>query len=496
MRIKILCLSILLSLIFVFIMACDEETDYSQMDTRLWPESQLLKGSFLEQPSNTNNVQILHLVGDEYRRGYQHGYWLKDQIDSSISYLESDELWSLALAFVQVPFADIENKSMLEHGYNITYDFVKEECEGMVDGSNGVMDMDICIAMNSICFILEFLIPLAGGIPGMCSGLAMINDATEPMGGKLLHGRNLDWDAMDFILDYPTIIVSKPDGKYTNINVGWPGWISALTGMNEHKISVESNELTTDDQNLNGRSHLQMLKKILEEAASLDEALQIIEEEDHATSELFLITDGNTGEAAVVEMTGSHYAVRRMNADGVVTYQDGTEMNMENVLFVTNHAEDPTLLNALGKSTNFDNMGNDSYARYTRILERLTGQSRGGYDPLPTDNPAYSYGNLDVEEVILILRDPKDMRNRTNIPCENYNVFHSVGNNHNVQSFVFVPEDLQFWMAGGWDVDGPDVCGGNVLYSPFVGYDFNELVNGTHSGSLPIYDPAYTAYSP
>jgi len=473
-------------MIMFTLIACGEDEN---TDTRTWSHEKLMSGAFLEEPENTDGMIIAHLTGDAYRMGYQHGVLLKDELYEVMNYLKTDLIWGAAIALLDKDYAELENHSLAYHADNISYQFVKDECEGMIAGSGGIVEYDVCIAMNSVCFVLEHLYPLIGGQPPICSGFAATNEATKD--GKLYHGRNLDWDAMDFILDYPTMFVCKPKSGLAYANVGWPMWVSALTGMNEKGISVESNEnMTENNKNYTGRSHLQMLKRVLNECSTLDEALALIESEPHAAGEIFLISDGKTKEAAVVEMNGNRAVYRKLNADGSVVNSQGESFDYSNVVFLTNHFEDPAIINEQSRTSDFDDMQDNSVARYTRLLERLTGTSRGDYTAPSTYAGGYSYGNIDLQESIYILRDPKDMRTRDNLPCTEYLVKHSVGNNHNVQSFVFVPEDMQFWVASGWDEE----CGKNVLYNPYIGYDLNELLNGNHSGALGYKDPDYKAY--
>jgi hypothetical protein len=90
-----------------------------------------------------------------------------------------------------------------------------------------------------------------------------------------------------------------------------------------------------------------------------------------------------------------------------------------------------------------------------------------------------------------IMRDPTDLRpgsNRQCFPCDKFeNQSWAIGNNYNVSSHVFLPEELKFFTAAGWDEE----CR-NPVYNPYVGFDLNELFNGTYTeGLVPTYDPDY-----
>lgn len=483
---KKLSLTIIIAVVASIITACIEETyEILPEDTRLWTHEQLMRNAWLQEPDNTDGLQIVYLEGDDYRIGYQHATLIKDQILESLDWILSDPLWGVGLVFAETYL--IEGKTIFEWVEMNTYDSIKDQCEAMVEVGEDMVEVDFCLTINSINYVLEHIMSVLP-VSYECSGFAAANEAT--VDGKLLHGRNLDWDAMKPIIDYPTLFIVNPDDGYTYANIGWPAWASVLTGINEHGISVELNEDGTDAKDLYATPHIQLLLKVLREASTLDEAIAIIEAADHGTAELFLIADGKTNEAIVVETNAEVITYRRLYSDGTVKDSEGTALDYENVIMVTNHSEDPAM-EAYQKPSNLENMNNNSVARYTRLLERLTGKSRGPYASLGASAYNNSYGNIDVEEAISILRDPTDMRDRTAVPCNDATVYHSVGNNHNVMSMVFVPEDLHLWLATGEDEE----CGTNVLYNPFIGYDLNELFAGKkHTGSLPIYDPDYTTY--
>jgi hypothetical protein len=136
-------------------------------------------------------------------------------------------------------------------------------------------------------------------------------------------------------------------------------------------------------------------------------------------------------------------------------------------------------------------MSRNSVTRYARLSERLTGKSYSPHPDLASDAADYAHGKIDVELAIDILRDPVDLRpenERKCFPCtEHSSGSWAVGNNHNVQSLVLVPEDFTFWLAAGWD----DECE-NPVYNPFIGFDMDELLLGEHNPQgLPTYDPPY-----
>ena len=74
-------------------------------------------------------------------------------------------------------------------------------------------------------------------IKAACTVAGIWKDASESR--KTLHMRALDWDAANPINKYPIITVYHPSDKNLNkhANLGWIGFIGALTGVSE-KVSI------------------------------------------------------------------------------------------------------------------------------------------------------------------------------------------------------------------------------------------------------------------
>ncbi|MGB1013495.1 MAG: C45 family autoproteolytic acyltransferase/hydrolase [Nannocystaceae bacterium] len=123
--------------------------------------------------------------------------------------------------------------------------------------------------------------------------------------GNLVVGRSLSVDLGEGFgpLDGDRVIsFYYPDGKYPFVSVGWPGMTGVTTGINARGILVALNTTRTDDAGDEGLPVSLVLRRVLEEADTLDSAIEILEGPDVRTSAAVLIADGMARRSAIVEM--------------------------------------------------------------------------------------------------------------------------------------------------------------------------------------------------
>ncbi len=453
-------------------------------DPRQWSHERLMQGARLLSPEASNGVRVLILAGSHYQMGYQHGVLMKREIGDFWDGIEADAIWRAALGLFRNngPQADGEpGETYIELARRNAYDFIKAECEGLADGVEQRVPAADCVGLSSLLGILEDLIPrhapfAAGALA--CSQFVARGPAT--VDGKLIHGRNMDWIAIDSILNNPLIIVRQPDEGLKHISVAWPGMISTLTGINEAGLSVavDENGCTEAHRDLDGRPPMQQLTNILQRASTVEQARTLIEQTDHAACQIFIVTHGPSRSAALFEITASGVGVR--------------SIDVEDVLYAANHFAFTEVMNYQPMKL-IENLDSSSVTRHARLRERLTGESFAPHLDLAEDAPDYAFGRIDVEMAIDLMRDPLDLRpesDRKSFPCSEFKDGNwAVGNNHNMHSVIFVPEEMQMWVASGWDAE----CT-NPIYSPYVGFDLEELFGGrVRPGRVPTYDPPYNS---
>lgn len=378
---------------------------------------------------------VLRLKGSFYEMGRQHATLMRDALVEGVSYIQDSELGLLEPMMNATGF--------LDEAFAQSYDSVLEECRGMSDVlSEDGWTMERCIALAYGDVFLEHL---KNGVIG-CSQFVVTGKATPS--GTMVHGRNMDWDKIDYLLKYPTVIVRHPEGRIPYAVVGFPGCVAPYNGLNAAGLSIASNEANSDnDIDRVGRSHVQMIAEILGTATTVKEAKSFLEAQDHMTAEILVISDGV--EANVFEMTASHMAFRSLDENGIV--------------YATNHFVSDTM-----KPYHIPySPDKSSMTRYKRLGELLL---PGGPDSL--------FGKLDVDHAIEVLRDHHNSYTGEDIPADLFDGGGTIANNGNIWSIVFVPERREFYAAAG-SVPIP--------MNPYYGFSLDELLGVP--GANPILEP-------
>jgi hypothetical protein len=190
--------------------------------------------------------------------------------------------------------------------------------------------------------------------------------------GALLVGRNFDWEAGEHFDRNKVIALYRPESGHAFLSVTWPGMAGVVTGLSEERIFCSINGAHSSRQSNIGRPVSLVVRRVLQYASDLDEAAAIIRDAPVFVSDSFLVADGETGEAIVVE-----------KAPGVT----GLRSAQDDLLVQSNHFESAEFA---GDEGNQEYMREGtSRSRHARLSELLT----------------QSEGELDVALAAAILRD-------------------------------------------------------------------------------------------
>ena len=135
---------------------------------------------------------------------------------------------------------------------------------------------------------------------------SMFAASTRPKGGgersNLVVGRNFVVDLGAGVEIDRLVTFAHPDGKYPYVSIGWAGLLGVVTGVNARGVVVALNPSRTDDPLENGAPLPLVLRQVLEEADTLEQALEILQAADLRTSGAVLVGDGRQRKAAIVEL--------------------------------------------------------------------------------------------------------------------------------------------------------------------------------------------------
>lgn len=358
------------------------------------------------------NVTILWLKGTPYEMGLQHGELMAEELAKGVEYIQGSELGLLEVFSREFGFLDDAKVQ--------SYDMILDECEGMAEGAKVEgWTLDLCLAL---AYGEVFLDHLELGILDQCSQFLAAGPAVASEDGELIHGRNLDWDDISYLLEYPTIIVRHPTGKIPYVTVGFPGNVATYNGINAAGISVASNENQSNgDIDRVGTPSIQTQNVILAEYDNIDDIMAMIEGLDRMSAENLVIADGNAGRGVIYQLTASHFGKNELGDAGIG--------------WITNHYTHPDMVKwGIEYKENASTL-----IRHQRLTQLLD----------PEEKETTLYGKIDVPKAVSVLRDRYNPQTGETQPEDAFDDDSSIATNGVIYSIVFKPKSGHFWLAAG-----------------------------------------------
>ena len=139
-----------------------------------------------------------------------------------------------------------------------------------------------------------------------CSGFALFGAATE--GGKIYHGRVLDYLKGVGLEQNAVVIVSQPDQGNAWVNISYAGFVGSVTAMNEKHISI--GEMGgRGEGNWDGKPMAQLLREVMEKANTLDEAIAIMRKGPRTCEYYYVLADAKTKTAVGIAATPDTFEI-------------------------------------------------------------------------------------------------------------------------------------------------------------------------------------------
>ncbi len=232
--------------------------------------------------------------------------------------------------------------------------------------------------------------------------------------GNLVIGRIFVADlGRDFEADR-IVAIYRPDGRYPFVSIGWAGMVGVVTGVNARGIFVALDAARTDDPLEEGAPLPLVLRRVLEEADTLERAVEILREAKIRSSGIVLVGDGVQRKAVVVELASRN------------DERSGVRGENENVVWATNHM--------IREQFEAD-LQNDWVRRYTSSGYR--------YERLGQLLRASSV--IDPQRAVEILRDRRGLDDAP-LGLGNRNALESLATTHSV---VVDATAMVMWIAEG-----------------------------------------------
>ena len=274
------------------------------------------------------NVPVLRLRGNPYELGYQHGTILRQQVRASVANMESFVNRQVHIPFVGSWLA----RRTLARAWKQMVPFVSddflEEMRGLSDGAGIPLE-----TLHRIHALPEWMAMT-------CASFAVFGKASE--GGRLIHGRNLDWSIQSGVQRYAAVFVVHPTRGHPFVNCGWLGFIGVVSGINDQGISVSEIGAESADSSLKGTPMPFLLRRVLQESNNLDQTVELIRTAQRTGGYNYLFGDAKKCQAVVLETTRNHAALFKADQSS----SDPYAVNLSDALFRADWALDPAIREA------------------------------------------------------------------------------------------------------------------------------------------------------
>lgn len=162
----------------------------------------------------------------------------------------------------------------------------KAEMAGLADGAG--------IPYRTVCRV--------HAIPTLSErGCASFAATAEVTGGPLIHLRNLDWAVESQIQRFAQLTVVEPEVGVPFVNIGWSGFLGAVSGINWAGISIAEIRARSVARSIAGEPMVVRLRRALEEARTLDAAVAIVIAPPRTLGFNYLLASAREDRAAAVE---------------------------------------------------------------------------------------------------------------------------------------------------------------------------------------------------
>jgi hypothetical protein len=273
-----------------------------------------------------DGINELALSGSCWERGYANAKLTQELLHAQEKHLldSAREFLPTAASFWLVSqLVAVNNRDLPQH---VTRD-EQIEVLGLVEGSvdqypdSGVPLYHRVLNYHAAHDISHVLIdnPLVAreDLVG-CSAFAAWGPASE--NGDLWVARNFDWEAGEIFDKEKCVLYVWPDDGIAYVHVAWAGMAGAVTGMNAAGISIHVNAARTDETRFGniGTPVSMLVKRVLEQAHTVDEALRIIRDTPVFVSDSYLVASRDEKRAVIIEKSPLHCVMRESAKPGLI----------------------------------------------------------------------------------------------------------------------------------------------------------------------------------
>ncbi|MBM3238518.1 tetratricopeptide repeat protein [Candidatus Poribacteria bacterium] len=376
-----------------------------------------------------NGFSILHLKGSPYDMGYQQGMLIKDGM-GMMTEADAHQIFGL----------DEQTLPQIQEATKRIDKFIPEEYREQMRGLADALEIsyDEILLWNTLADVM---------MAHNCTNFLAFGKATAD--GKVIHGANLEF-GYDIVTNrmmtnngnMAWLVVYEPDdGHKFAMVTPVPMMVWGYYGINDAGLTSSLTQLPAKDNTIEGMPTMMLLRKVIQYADSVPNALKIVQETPRAWGASMMFADGKTNQGAVIECSATQHVIREP---------------VDEALVATNRMADKKLYEAMEKGAL-----SDDFEKGMSLREQRYGQMF-----------KTNVGKIDVSKAVDFLRDHLDLstgKNTISFPV-------AIGSAGIVSSVVFRPADFNFWVARG---------AVPMVYGEFIGFNLKALLAGEKSEITP-----------
>jgi len=248
--------------------------------------------------TSDGRIRVLYVKGSPYERGYQHGALLREEVQKNLGYFykravskfHGTQIFEEAFERMRphIPEEYMQEMQGLAHGAKLPL--------ALIHHIHVLPEIGEWSGKNKIREVLRKM--MAGEFATTCSNLA--SQAGASADGEMYVMRILDWGLhrISRLHEFPLIAINIPEHGVPSANIGWVGFLGAVSGMNGAGITLgEMGYGGPDNETLHGFPMPFLLRHVMTNAKSLQDVRQIISTATPTNSFVYLMSDGKTAEA-------------------------------------------------------------------------------------------------------------------------------------------------------------------------------------------------------
>lgn len=169
-----------------------------------------------------------------------------------------------------------------------------------------------------------------------CTSFSVNGNLSED--SSMIIGRNFDFYVGDDFAKNKIVAFFNPDSGHKFMTITWPGFIGAVSGMNEHGLTVTLNAAASAPPTSTKTPIALLAREILQYASTIDEAYAIAQQRETFVSETIMIGSAKDNKTALIEKSPKKTALFYSETEKTICsnhYQSAAfaedNMNLENI---------------------------------------------------------------------------------------------------------------------------------------------------------------------